>query len=92
MLVSEAPLTWWASLVRVQSRLLNKIALLGGLEGLTVSAVAAQAMNKVRHGEFIEADTDISVQDNGACRRARADQRAGDLAATPEQARARKMT
>ncbi len=28
----------------------------------TVSTVAAQAMNKVRHGEFIEATTDVSVQ------------------------------
>lgn len=28
----------------------------------TVSTVAAQAMTKVRHGEFIEATTDVSVQ------------------------------
>lgn len=28
----------------------------------TVSTVAAQAMTKVRDGDFIEADTDISVQ------------------------------
>ena len=28
----------------------------------TVSTVAAQAMTKVRHGEFIEADTEVSVQ------------------------------
>lgn len=28
----------------------------------TVSTVAAQAMTKVRHGEFIEANTDVSIQ------------------------------